>query len=558
MLETKGLNEDIRRLGERLRTENLVSRLCAHDVTLWPADEAGHAEIARRLDWLEAPITSLKVVPEAINLRDELLAEGFTHVVVLGMGGSSLAPEVYGELARGFDVGNKGLNLSILDSTSPDQVLAKRNAIPLGHTFFILSSKSGSTSEMEAGFHYFWTEMEKNGYKKTGGRFAAITDPGTRLEALGKEKNFRRVFQANPHVGGRYSALIEFGIIPAVLAGIDGERLLNQARSMMLNCSDEEGGGANSGIELGLALGAAYQSGRDKLALMADSNLAPISAWIEQLVAESSGKNGQGILPIANEPLVNPEEYGHDRIFVYLSSTGGHQKMIDSLVNLGHPAMTFHIDDFYQLGSEFYRWELAIAIVCSLMGINAFDQPDVQLTKELTREMVAEYKRTRMNEKSRPFFSKGEILFYGDYKNLGNLNSAGDIINSFVGSAKKNGFIAINAFVARNDAHETRLQAFRKGLMESTGLATTLGFGPRFLHSTGQYHKGGKNDGLFLLMTTDPQQDIEIPGEGMTFGALLNAQAIGDMRALQQQNRRVLRIHFKNDSFEKIDLRTLI
>lgn len=550
---SKGLFSEI----IKLQNNDFTNRLCTHDVNLWPADKAGKDEIAIRLDWLEAPIQDPEIVQQAAALREELTKTGFTHAVVIGMGGSSLAPEVFGKLAKALGI-TGGLDLSILDSTSPDQVLEKRNEIPLDKTIFFVSSKSGGTSEMDAGYRYFWHELEKIGAKNPGSHFIAITDPGTYLDSLATEKNFRKCFRANPNVGGRYSALIEFGLIPAVIAGINGEKLLRTAQNMMIDCSNKNSSFNNPGILLGTLLGAAYAAGRDKLTVFADRPLVPIGAWIEQLVAESSGKKGKGILPVADEPLMDPEKYGDDRFFVYLNSDNEHQQFADSLITLGHPVVNYPIDDIYQLGAEFYRWEMATATACSVIGVNAFDQPDVQLSKSITKEMISEYKKNQVIHEGEPTFFDDSISMFSEHLGLENLTNASSMLRGFLGLAGEESYIAINAFVARNETNESKLQSFRKKLLESTGFATTLGFGPRFLHSTGQLHKGGKNNGLFLVLTNETENDIDIPNEGMTFGTLLLAQAIGDMRALQHQNRRVLRIHFHRNAFDQINLNELI
>jgi transaldolase/glucose-6-phosphate isomerase len=555
--EIPGFTEVIFREVEKLQNDEFTNRLCAYDVDLWPADEAGKEEIADRLDWLEAPLQDLEIVHQAAALREELIHTGFTHSVVLGMGGSSLAPEVLGKLARAYGIAG-GLDLSILDSTSPDQVLVKRNEIPLEKTIFFVSSKSGGTSEMDAAYRYFWHELEKIGIKNQGSHFIAITDPGTTLEKLADEKNFRKCFQANPNVGGRYSALIEFGLIPGIIAGIDGEKLLRSARNMMVDCSNENSSINNPGILLGTLLATAYAAGRDKLTVVADPPLVPIGAWIEQLVAESSGKEGKGILPVADEPLMDPKKYGNDRFFVYLNSDNENKQFVDSLITLGHPVVNLPLDDLNQLGAEFYRWEMGTATACSIIGVNAFDQPNVQLSKSITKEMISEYKENQVIREGDPIFSDHEISLFSEHLRLENLSNVSSILREFLELAGEQSFIAINAFVARNENNTAWLQQLRKKIMESSGLATTLGFGPRFLHSTGQLHKGGKNDGLFIIITVESFEDIDIPGEGMTFGTLLMAQAIGDMRALQQQNRRVLRIHFHGNAFEKVDLSELI
>lgn len=537
--------------------ESFSKRLCSHDVSLWPADEAGKAEIAIRLDWLEAPVTSRKIIESALNFKGELEHDGFTHAVVLGMGGSSLAPEVFGKLTESLGA-PCGLKLSILDSTCPEQVIAVRKNIPLDKTTFFVSSKSGTTSEMDAGFRYFWEELEKAGQTAPERHFVAISDPGTILEKLAKEKGFRGIFSANPNVGGRYSALIEFGLLPAVVAGVDVNTLLGSAEDMMISCNDSDDQVLNPGILLGIIMAEANSGGRDKLTIIADSALEPIGAWIEQLIAESSGKDGKGILPVAGEPMVKPEKYGSDRLFVYLRSTGDKSEFASELSSFGHPVIEFLIDSVDQLGGEFYRWEVATAVACSIIGVNAFDQPNVQLSKTITKAMINEFKEKNTINEDGLIFSNDKLKIYTQVPEIKDHSEPDLILKEFLGLVDKQGFIAINAFVARDGKNYKTLQALRKRMLETTGLTTTMGFGPRFLHSTGQLHKGGKNNGLFIVITDEPEVDFEIPGEEMTFGALLKAQAIGDIRALQKQNRRVLHLDFKENFLEEEYLSMLV
>lgn len=542
-----------------LKPKDYSKRLCAHDLELWPADDAEKKEISIRLDWLEAPFTSLSAAKTAIQLRQQLLADGFRHAVVLGMGGSSLAPEVYSELIKELKTSiTQGLSVSILDSTSPEQVLEKREELPLNKSVFIVSSKSGTTSEMEACFNYFFAELMKSGTKEPEKHFIAITDPGTPLEALGKAKGFLKVINSNPNVGGRYSALIEFGIVPAVLAGLDGEKLLELAKKMSLMCEESSGNEVSPGVALGIKLGEAYQNGRDKLTIIADPALASIGSWIEQLIAESSGKNGKGILPVANEPITQPEKYSEDRFFVYLSQNDSQNPFVKELAALGHPVEKYEITDIYQIGAEFLRWEIATAVVCSIIGVNAFNQPNVQLSKSITKAMISEFKKEKTLKEGNSQFTDGNISIFGDLMIDGREGRISNILQKFIDQIDSKGFVAINAFIARNSSNENRLQKFRKKILEKTGKTTTLGFGPRFLHSTGQLHKGGKNNGLFILITADQIVDFPIPKEDMHFGTLLLAQALGDMHALQQQNRHVLRIHFHGDTFRETDLTTLV
>ena len=543
----------------RLINDLFLQRFCARDVTLWAEKDAEKEEVAHRLDWLDAAYSGNKIIQHAEALLDDLVSEGFTYAVVLGMGGSSLASEVFSEVFQNSEHKRKTrLELSILDSTDPEQILEKRKELPIEKTLFIVSSKSGGTAEVNVLEAYFWNELEQSGVEKPGSHFIAITDPGTSLEKKGKEKGFRQVIQANPNVGGRYSALIEFGLVPAILMGIDGNRLLAQAKEMEIPCDNLQSAAENPGVMMGAFLTEGFQAGKDKLTIIADAELASMGSWIEQLIAESSGKNGKGILPIDLEPLYDPEFYGEDRVFVYFSYNDHHQAFIEKLAQSGHPTVSFKLSDPYDLGAELLRWEIAIAIACALIGVNAFDQPNVQLSKTITQQMIAEIKKQTGLIEQEPIFSSDDIDIYGEINEFGKFHDNVELLNIFLNQSKPGDFVALNAFVTRNACCFSGLQELREAITNKTNLATTLGFGPRYLHSTGQLHKGGKNNGHYLIITADREVDIEIPNEGMSFGALQIAQAIGDMRALQQQNRCVLRLHFKKGKFNPAFLAKLV
>ena len=524
-------------------SKQFLQRFTARDVTLWADTDSDKEEVAHRLDWLDSANTSEKAIKIAEVLLDGLISEGFSHAVVLGMGGSSLAPEVFSKVFQKPEFrGENRLDLSILDTTNPEQIKTKRDALPIEKTLFIVSSKSGGTSEVNALEAYFWEELINSGIDKPGSHFIAITDPGTSLEKKGKEKGYRQVILANPNVGGRYSALIEFGLVPAALMGIDCRELLEQAMKMDITCGDAS---ENPGVLLGGFLAEEYVAGRDKLTLLADPQLESLGSWIEQLIAESSGKNGKGILPIDLEPVQDPNFYGGDRVFVYFSNDGRQDHALEELAQSGHPTITFRIEDPYDLGAEFLKWETATAVTCAMIGVNAFDQPNVQLSKSITQRMITEIKLNSGLNEEKPIFRSDEVDVYGNDEALSKSQDISDLINIFLSESKPGDFIGINAFVTRNAGYFSGLQKFREALAIKNGLATTLGFGPRFLHSTGQIHKGGKNNGHFLIITEDHDDDIEIPGEGMSFGTLQVAQAIGDMSALQQMGRHVIRLHFK-------------
>lgn len=517
-----GLAQPLKERVATLNKLNVVERMWNIDPTLWTEDPAGQAEIKIRLGWLRLPETSRAALPEIKEFAAQVHAAGFAHFLLLGMGGSSLAPEV---MSLVFD--SQHSTFSILDSTDPGQVAETAAKFPLEKTLFIVSSKSGGTAEVSAMFDYFWDKTSEALGEKAGGHFIAITDPGTSLEKLAQERGFRRVFNADPLVGGRYSVLTHFGLVPAALMGIDMEQFLARAGWMSAQCKPEIPAARNPGLALGALMGQAALGGRDKLTLVADPGLESIGSWLEQLIAESTGKQGKGIVPVDLEPLGNPSDYGNDRVFAYLRKSGEHDSALQALQQSGQPLVVFDLTDPYNLAAEFYRWEFATAVACAVLGVNAFDQPDVQDAKDRTKAKIAEYKATGA-------VSPGTFVSVED---------APSALEAFLASAKPGDYIAINAYLRRNPAMEAALTELRLKLRARTGCATTVGFGPRFLHSTGQLHKGGADNGLFLQITADSAADFDIPGQGMTFGALERAQALGDYEALAARGRRILRIH---------------
>lgn len=507
-----------------LDANSFPGRLWAHDPTLWTNDPAAQAEVKTRLGWLDSTADARKRLDGYLSFAKQVHDEGIDRVLVIGMGGSSLTAEVLSSLMAGFGAAVK-LTLAILDSTDPQQVAQAARDFPPEKALYIIASKSGGTAELMAAFHYFW-ELSKG----SGSRFVAITDPGTSLEKLAIERGFRKVFNADPNVGGRFSALTDFGLVPAALLGMDIERLLASAESVRRISNSTY----SPGVALGALLGESALMGRDKLTVVADAPVAALANWIEQIVAESSGKDGKGILPVALEPLGKPEVYGNDRLFVYLKSSGELEAEITALKEAGFPIVQLPITNPYDTGAEFFRWEVAVAAACHILGINAFDQPDVQDSKLRTIAKIEEYRRTgKLNEadlieaqNAKPALEK----FLAD-------SMAGE---PSAGSGQ--GFVAINAYLPRNAETTEALQNLRVAIREKTRLPVTAGFGPRFQHSTGQFHKGGPNKGRFIQIVYDAQTDMEIPTQGLTFGTLLRAQALGDYEALKAAGRRALRI----------------
>ncbi len=517
-----GLADSIKERVATLGEQNAVERMWNIDPALWTDDPAGQAEIKIRLGWLGLPETSRAALPEIKDFAAQVHAAGLTHFLLLGMGGSSLAPEVTSLV---FNV--QRFTFNILDSTDPGQVAETAARFPLEQTMFIVSSKSGGTAEVSAMFDYFWAKATEAFGEKAGAHFIAITDPGTSLEKLAKERGFARIFNADPMVGGRYSVLTHFGLVPAALMGIDIEKFLARTGWMSAQCRPDVPAGRNPGLVLGALMAQAALEGRDKLTIVADPGLESIGSWLEQLIAESTGKQGRGVVPVDLEPLGNLSDYGDDRVFVYLRKSGEHDSALELLQSAGQPLVVFDLSDPYNLAAEFYRWEFATGVACAILGVNAFDQPDVQDAKDRTKAKIAEYKATGAVSPG-PFVS---------------VEDAPAALEAFLASAKAGDYIAINAYLRRNPAMEAALTELRLKLRARTGCATTVGFGPRFLHSTGQLHKGGADNGLFLQITADSAADIDIPGQGMTFGALERAQALGDFEALAARSRRILRIH---------------
>ncbi len=521
------------------------ARLWSHDPALWTVDPAGQEEVRKRLGWLDLPRSSRTAVKEINDFSQKVRADGLTHVLLLGMGGSSLAPEVLSLIHSALTPSasqamQDGLTFSILDSTDPDQVQETARQFPPQKTLYILSSKSGGTAEVTALFNYFWEQTSGD-----GSHFTAITDPGTTLEALANARGFRKTFLADPAVGGRFSALTHFGLVPAALIGCNVEQLLQRARWMMRQSTAVVSGARNPGLVLGAVLGEAALEGRDKLTILADQPVTALGAWLDQLVDELSGKQGKGILVVDGEPVAEPEEYGSDRIFVYLRQDGSLDGQVEKLRQAGHPALVFGVPDVDNLGAEFYRWEVAISFACAVLGVSAFDQPNVQDSKNRTVKKMEEYKQSGKLEEGQPIWTNAGMRAYSTME-LGGSNLK-KILQAFLGGAQSGkNYVAINAFLPRNAAMAAALTELRLAVRAKTGCATTVGFGPRYLHSTGQLHKGGPDTGLFLQITADPAADLDIPTQKMPFGVLERCQALGDYEALAARNRRILRLHLNS------------
>jgi glucose-6-phosphate isomerase len=540
--------------------ERVAERLWAKDGSLWAPSGKPPDEVAAWLGWLDLPDAMSARVTELEHLARDIRADGYRRAAVLGMGGSSLAPELFSRVfgwaggAGGSGAASSdGLELRILDSTHPDAVRGIRSWASSQRTLFCVSSKSGTTTE-------------PNAYQAAMGEiapaldFVAITDPGTSLVELAQAQEFRAIVEAPPDVGGRYSALSVFGLVPAALNGVDVGRLLERARSMGDACRTTDAA-SNPGLALGATLGEAALAGRDKLTILAGDRMASFGDWAEQLVAESTGKAGSGIVPIVGEPLRASEAYGDDRCFVRLTLAGEVEPELDALADavegLGHPVVRIGLADPYDMGAEFVRWEVATAATGIALEIDPFDQPNVQESKDATKALLEAYRASGALPETMPMVSEPGISVTADPAVLGEVPVSVDgAVEQLLGLARPRlDYVAILAYLPMDVPIVERLQATRARIGRATGAATTLGFGPRFLHSTGQLHKGGPDTGVFLQITADPSKDLPIPGWSESFGTLIAAQALGDLASLQKRGRRAVRLHLADapDGLERLD-----
>lgn len=521
---------------------NVAGRIWQRDPTVWIADPGQAAqtpELVNRLGWLNIGPEMLAEAGNLSAFAAEVKEAGFREVVLLGMGGSSLAPELY---MTTFGADN-GLPLTVLDSTHPEQVLAvHRNLGNPAKTLFLVSSKSGGTLETLSFFKYFYNVVGQ-AKENPGQNFVAITDPGSSLERLAKEKGFRRVFSSPPEVGGRYSALTYFGLVPAALVGVDLPKLLRRANSMATACRSRAE--HNPGLQLGAALGELALAGRDKVTFFTSPKIGAFGMWVEQLIAESLGKHGKGIVPVVDEALGQPAFYNNDRLFVYLRLAGDDNAALDGQVDVleaaGHPVITIQLDELEDLGQEFFRWEMATAAAGAILKINPFDQPNVELAKVKARELMAEFEQNGFLPAEAPTLDYDDIDAYGPAVG----ESVTQALKAFLSACRPGDYVAIMAYLPYRAEIDAALNDLRLSLRNSLRAATTVGYGPRFLHSTGQLHKGDGNNGLFIQITGTPAEDAPIPDEPYTFATLVAAQAQGDYNALRQNGRRLIRFHIE-------------
>jgi transaldolase / glucose-6-phosphate isomerase len=523
------LNPDQRAALERTlddwRTNGKIARLWSKDASLWTG-----ADESKWLGWLDIVEAQLNAAEKFVQFAEDVRARGFTHILLLGMGGSSLCPEVH---ALSFGKQDEFPELHVLDSTDPAQLLAVESRVNLASTLFIVSSKSGSTLEPNIFKQYFFERAGRD-----GSRFVAITDPGSKMQQIAEQDKFWRTFFGLPGIGGRYSALSDFGMIPAAGMGVDVPMFAGLAEGMVHACSAKQPVKDNPGVVLGALLGSLALAGRDKITIIASPGIHDLGAWLEQLIAESTGKIGKGLIPVDREPLGPPSVYGSDRIFVYerleYASDLTQDYAVAALQVAGHPVVQLSVPDVYHLGAEFFRWEIATAVVGSILSLDPFNQPDVEAAKIATKKLTSAF------EESGSLPPESDVVRIG----AADLESR---LRAHLNSLRTGDYFGLLAYIQMNAAHEDALQATRRKIRDAKKVATVLGFGPRFLHSTGQLYKGGPNTGVFLQITCDDAEDVPVPGQKYTFGVVKAAQASGDLQVLRERGRRTLHVHLGSD-----------
>ena len=537
-----------------------MQRLWQRDATLWTGSDE-----ANWLGWLDIVDEQIAQQDQLQKLAKEVQQRGFQHVLLLGMGGSSLCPEV---LRMTFGRITHFPNLHVLDSTDPAQVKAFEHLIDIPKTLFIVSSKSGSTLEPNIFKQYFFKRTEQVvGVTKVGSQFIAITDPGSKMQQVAEADRFLHIFFGRPSIGGRYSALSNFGMVPAAVMGVDTKKFLARAKEMVQACGAGVAVAQNSGAMLGIILGTAAKAGRDKVTIITSPGISDLGAWLEQLLAESTGKIGKGIIPVDRESLAAPETYSNDRVFVYVRLKSGvdadQEAKVAAIEQAGHPVVRMTMSDTYDLGAEFFRWEIATAVAGAIIGINAFNQPDVEASKIATRNLTSEYEQKGSLPPEKPVVEDAGIKLFTDEKNAAELAkaAAGDTsltgyLKAHLARIKAGDYFAVLGYIQMNTEHEQNLQTLRLAVRDKKRVATCLGFGPRFLHSTGQAYKGGPNSGVFLQITCDDSVELPVPGQKYTFGVVKAAQARGDFQVLAERGRRALRVHLGSNT--KAGLATLL
>jgi glucose-6-phosphate isomerase len=554
MMRLGGAVETVKDQLRNLRQNRVVERIWQKDHTVWHENPS---EIANRLGWLDCP----KKVPAAIEqvtpFTDQVRADGFRTAVLLGMGGSSLAPEVY---RRVFGVAPGYLDLRVIDTTDPDTIRDQQDGLDLQRTLFVVATKSGGTVETISLMKYFFNQTtQQTGPERAGRCFTAITDGGSRLEDMARQLNFRKIFFNDPHIGGRYSALSFFGLVPAALIGMDMGRVAARSMAMAVEAGPQNCpvSGDNQAVWLGAALGQMALIGRDKLSLLLSEPLEPFGPWVEQLIAESTGKQGKGILPVIGETFVSVEQYADDRLFVCLGLNGDTalSRAARILTDAGHPVIDYRISDLYDISGEFFRWEMATAVAGAIMAINPFDQPNVESAKVKAREMVQAFQQDGRLPSTKPTVSERNIDIFAE----GDADSAKTILEDLLtDTVTGQSYVALQAYTNPTPKVHQALKHLRDTIRDRFRVAVTIGYGPRFLHSTGQLHKGDGGRGVFLQLINTYQADIGIPDQAgrseavMTFGILIHAQALGDRQALQAAGRKIITCQPRTQFLEMI------
>ena len=543
-----GIGKAVEKATEDWRASAKIRRLWQHDKSVWTGTDED-----KWLGWLNSPASA--DVADYEDFAQRVKGQNFSDAVVLGMGGSSLGPEV---LAETFAKKPGFPKLHVLDSTDPAQVRAMENAVNIARTLFIVSSKSGGTTEPNVMKDYFFDRVSKAiGADKAGHRFIAVTDPGSSLEKVAIKQGFARVFHGDPAIGGRYSVLSPFGLVPAATAGIDVRTLIKHALAMVRSCGADVPPHENPGVQLGLAMGLAGLEGRDKVTILSSKKIADFGAWAEQLIAESTGKEGKGLIPIDGEPLDDVALYGNDRFFIDIrteaESDAAHEDKLAALEQAGHPVVRIVMKSIDHIGQEFFRFEMATAVAGAILGINPFNQPDVEDAKIKTRELTAAFEKSGALPAEKPVMSTAQADLYTDDQNAAALRKAGadgDLgswLKAHLSRAGADDYVALLAYIERDSAHIDALQHMRLEVRDKRHVATCAEFGPRFLHSTGQAYKGGPDSGVFLQITSDDAEDLPVPGQKASFGVIKAAQARGDFDVLTERGRRALRVHLKGD-----------
>ncbi len=537
----QAIEDQFRVVAEEWQADGRMARIWQKDASVWTGSDED-----KWLGWLDIVERELGDLQKYKDLREDIVEAGFTSILLMGMGGSSLCPEV---LAMTFGV----KNFHILDSTVPAQVKTVEDKLDLAKTLFIVASKSGSTLEPNCFKKYFFDRVSQI-TDEPGKQFVAITDPGSKMEQVARADRFRHIVFGEPSVGGRFSALSPFGMTAAAAMGLDVETLLNGAKSMGNLCRNETVVD-NPAALLGLILGICHRNGRDKLTIIASPSIYDLGAWIEQLVAESTGKNGVSIIPVDREPLQPAVSYGDDRVFVFVKITGEADcSELAALYAAGHPVICIELKAIYDIGAEFFRWEFATAVAGAVMGINPFDQPDVESAKIEARKITDEYEQTGSLPIETPFFEAGGVQLYSSQPYGSQLLSMVDepklneLLSAHFANIEDGDYFAILGYIEMKAENEAYLQSIRERVLESRLCATCVGFGPRFLHSTGQAYKGGANNGVFLQITSDDEIDLPVPGQKYSFGVVKAAQARGDFQVLLDRDRRALRVHLKTEA----------